>query len=114
MLRRYNRLLVAFYVVSDAVLGVVAFGLAYFVRFSSGLIPVVKGYPPFEQYVAGAAVHRACWSRWRYQFQGLYRLRRGRSRVDDFFTVFIGSSRRGGARHRHARCTSRPTTLSRN
>ena len=26
-----------------------------------------------------------------YQLQGLYRLRRGRSRVDDFFTVFIGS-----------------------
>ncbi len=28
MLRRYNRLLVASYVVSDAVLGIVAFGLA--------------------------------------------------------------------------------------
>ena len=52
MLRRYNRLLVASYVVSDAVLGVVAFGLAYLVRFSSGLIPVIKGYPPLEQYVA--------------------------------------------------------------
>jgi Undecaprenyl-phosphate glucose phosphotransferase len=26
-----------------------------------------------------------------YQFQGIYRLRRGRSRVDDFFTVFIGT-----------------------
>ena len=26
-----------------------------------------------------------------YQLQGVYRLRRGRSRVDDFFTVFIGS-----------------------
>jgi Undecaprenyl-phosphate glucose phosphotransferase len=26
-----------------------------------------------------------------YQLQGLYRLRRGRSRVDDFFAVFVGS-----------------------
>ena len=90
MLRRYNRLLVALYVVSDAILGVVAFGLAYLVRFSSGLIPVIKGYPPFEQYVAvlpfiGVLVPLG------YQLQGLYRLRRGRSRVDDFFTVFIGS-----------------------
>ena len=90
MLRRYNRLLVACYVISDAILGVMAFGLAYFVRFSSGLIPVIKGYPPFEQYVPvlpfiGVLVPLG------YQLQGLYRLRRGRSRVDDFFTVFIGS-----------------------
>ena len=90
MLRRYSRLLVALYVISDALLGVAAFGLAYLVRFSSGLIPVIKGYPPFTQYVAvlpfiAALVPLA------YQFQGLYRLRRGRSRVDDFFTVFIGS-----------------------
>jgi Undecaprenyl-phosphate glucose phosphotransferase len=90
MLRRYGRLLVAFYVASDALLGIVAFGLAYLVRFSSGLIPVLKGYPPLTQYVAvlpfiGVLVPLA------YQFQGLYQLRRGRSRVDDFFTVFIGS-----------------------
>ena len=26
-----------------------------------------------------------------FQVQGLYRLRRGRSRVDDFFAVFVGS-----------------------
>ena len=26
-----------------------------------------------------------------FQVQGLYRLRRGRSRVDDFFGVFVGS-----------------------
>src|ERR687896_402089 len=54
MLRRYGRLLVALYVISDAMLGIAAFGLAYY-------------------------------------FQGVYRLRRGRSRVDDFFLVFIGT-----------------------
>jgi Undecaprenyl-phosphate glucose phosphotransferase len=83
-------LLVAFYVLSDALLGIIAFGLAYLVRFSSGLIPITRGYPPFAQYVAvmpfvAALVPLA------YQFQGIYRLRRGRSRVDDFFTVFIGT-----------------------
>src|SRR4029078_9255741 len=77
-------------VISDAILGVMAFGLAYFVRFSSGLIPVIKGYPPFEQYVPvlpfiGVLVPLCS------HLQCLYRLRRGRSRVDDFFTVFIGS-----------------------
>jgi Undecaprenyl-phosphate glucose phosphotransferase len=90
MLRRYGRLLVAFYVISDALLSILAFGLAYLVRFSSGLIPVIRGYPPFEQYVAvmpivGVLVPLA------YHFQGVYRLRRGRSRVDDFFLVFIGT-----------------------
>src|SRR6476660_5314112 len=90
MLRRYGRLLIAFYVISDAVLGSIAFGLAYLVRFSSGLIPVIKGYPPFQQYVA-VLPFIAVLVPLGYQLQGLYRLRRGRSRVDDFFTVFIGS-----------------------
>ena len=52
MLRRYGRVLVTLYVVSDAMLGILAFGVAYVLRFSSGLIPVTRGYPPFEQYVA--------------------------------------------------------------
>lgn len=90
MLRRYGRLLVAFYVISDALLGIVAFGLAYLIRFSSGLIPVTRGYPPFTQYVA-VMPFIAVLVPLAYQFQGLYRLRRGRSRVDDFFTVFIGT-----------------------
>ena len=90
MLRRYGRVLVAFYVISDAVLGIVAFGLAYLVRFSAGLIPVTRGYPPFEQYVA-VMPFVAVLVPLAYQFQGVYRLRRGRSRVDEFFLVFIGT-----------------------
>ena len=90
MMRRYNRLLVAFYVVSDAILAMTALILAYLLRFESGLIPVTKGYPPFEQYVhmlpfiAGLVPLS-------FHVQGLYRLRRGRSRVDDFFAVFVGT-----------------------
>ena len=90
MLRRYGRLLVAFYVVSDAALGIVSFGLAYAVRFSLDLIPVTRGYPPFQQYVA-VMPFIAVLVPLAYQFQGLYRLRRGRSRVDDFFVLFIGT-----------------------
>ena len=40
MVRRHNRLLVAFYVVTDALLAMWAFVLAYGIRFESGLIPV--------------------------------------------------------------------------
>jgi|WetSurMetagenome_2_1015567.scaffolds.fasta_scaffold92239_2 Undecaprenyl-phosphate glucose phosphotransferase len=90
MVKRYNRLLVAFHVGSDAVLSALAFVLAYVIRFESGLLSVTKGYPPFERYVrvlplvAGLVIFA-------FYLQGLYRLRRGRSRVDDFFAVFVGS-----------------------
>src|SRR5216684_3439145 len=87
---RHNRLLVAFHVVSDALLGVSAFIVAYVLRFQTGLIPVTRGIPPLRQYIdvmpfVAVLVPLA------FQLQGLYRLRRGRSRVDDFFAVFVGS-----------------------
>ena len=93
MMRRYNRLLVAFYVVTDALLGMAAFVIAYLLRFETwfaDIIPVTKGQPPFGQYVnilpfLGVLVPLA------FHVQGLYRLRRGRTRVDDFFAVFVGS-----------------------
>jgi Undecaprenyl-phosphate glucose phosphotransferase len=92
MMRRYNRLLVAFYVASDAVLAMAAFVLAYILRFHvlTAVVPATKGVPPFEQYLnmlpfIGIIVPAA------FHVQGLYRLRRGRSRVDDFFAVFVGT-----------------------
>jgi len=90
MVKRYNRLLVAFHVVSDSLLAVAAFVLAYLLRFESGLMRVTKGYPPFEQYVR-VLPFIALLVPLAYYLQGLYRLRRGRSRVDDFFAVFVGS-----------------------
>jgi Undecaprenyl-phosphate glucose phosphotransferase len=92
MMRRHNRLLAHFYVVTDALLAMLAFILAYIIRFEflSDVIPVTKGYPPFSQYLSmlpyiQATVPLA------YYVQGLYHLRRGRTRVDDFFAVFVGS-----------------------
>jgi Undecaprenyl-phosphate glucose phosphotransferase len=90
MVRRYNRLLVAFYVLSDALLAVWAFILAYGIRFESGLIPVTRGYPPVDQYLH-IVPFIAVLTPLAFQLQGVYRLRRGRSRVDDFFAVLIGS-----------------------
>jgi Undecaprenyl-phosphate glucose phosphotransferase len=90
MVKRYNRLLVAFYVVTDALLAIWAFILAYGIRFESGLIPVTKGYPPIDQYI-NVAPFVAVLTPLAFQLQGIYRLRRGRSRVDDFFAVLIGS-----------------------
>ncbi len=92
MMRRYNRLLVLFFVVSDALISGSSFALAYMLRFHwlSDVIPVTKGYPPFDYYgkllpFVMAILPLA------FHVQGVYHLRRGRSRVDDFFAVFVGS-----------------------
>jgi Undecaprenyl-phosphate glucose phosphotransferase len=90
MVRRQSRLLTSYHVIADYTLGMAAFALAYAIRFEAGLIPITKGQPPFSQYLTllpfvGLLVPLA------FQTQGLYRLRRGRSRVDDFFAVFVGT-----------------------
>jgi Undecaprenyl-phosphate glucose phosphotransferase len=90
MLRRYNRLLIAFYVASDALLGLSAFIIAYTIRFHTGLIPITKGIPPLRQYV-NLLPFVAVVVPLGFHLQNLYRLRRGRSWVDDFFAVFVGS-----------------------
>jgi Undecaprenyl-phosphate glucose phosphotransferase len=90
MLRRFNRFLVAFYVTADALLGLSAFILAYTIRFHTGLIPITKGIPPLGQYL-NLLPFIAVLVPLGFHLQSLYRLRRGRSRVDDFFAVFVGS-----------------------
>jgi len=91
VVNRHNRLLVAFHVLSDSMLGMTAFILSYLLRFETGLIPVPKGTPPLGQYVVNILPFIAALVPLGFQLQGLYRLRRGRSRVDDFFAVFVGS-----------------------
>ena len=39
---RHNRLLVAFHVISDSLLGVCAFIVAYIIRFQLDIIPITK------------------------------------------------------------------------
>jgi Undecaprenyl-phosphate glucose phosphotransferase len=90
MVKRHNRLLIAFHVISDTSLGFIAFVLAYALRFQAGLIPITKGIPPLGQYI-DLMPFIAILVPLAFQLQGLYRLRRGRSRVDDFFAVFVGT-----------------------
>jgi Undecaprenyl-phosphate glucose phosphotransferase len=91
MVKRYKRTLAAFYIISDALLGVAAFVCAYLIRFKTPLIPVTKGIPPFVQYLY-VVPFIALLVPIAYYFQGLYSLRRSRSRVDDFFAVLVGSA----------------------
>jgi hypothetical protein len=74
----------------DVLLAMSAFIIAYALRFYVGLIPVTKGVPPLRQYVnvlpfvVGAVLIS-------FQLLGLYRLRRGRSRLHDFLAICVGS-----------------------
>jgi Undecaprenyl-phosphate glucose phosphotransferase len=90
MVKRYARLLVALHVLTDAAIGVVAFVIAYLIRFDSGLFPVTKGQPPLSQYL-DVLPFIALIVPVGFHLQGLYRLRRGRSRIDVFFNVLVGS-----------------------
>src|SRR6185503_21335136 len=92
-LRRYNRLLVACYVAADLLSAAAAFLLAYLIRFDSwfvNIVPVTKSQPPFSQYLMSLPVI-AILVPLSFQIQGLYRLRRSRTRVDDFFAVLVGT-----------------------
>ena len=91
MIARLNRSLVVLHVMTDGLLGMLAFGLAYAIRFEMQLIDAPKGQPPFEQYLVllpfiGLLVPLA------FNVQGAYRLRRNRTRVDDFFSAFVASA----------------------
>ncbi len=90
MLRRHNRLLVVIFVMADFVAAFAAFSLAYLIRFNTGLVPLDQPAPPFTRYLLIAPCI-ALLIVAAFQLQGLYRLRRGRTRVDDFFGVLVGS-----------------------
>jgi Undecaprenyl-phosphate glucose phosphotransferase len=90
MLKRYNRLFIALHILADFFAAVAAFALAYLVRFESGLVQLTQPAPPFWRYLALAPVLAALLVL-AFQLQGVYRLRRGRTRVDDFFGVLVGS-----------------------
>jgi Undecaprenyl-phosphate glucose phosphotransferase len=93
MVKRFNRLLVAIHVLADLAAAGLAFGLAYWLRFHSPLvrfIPITHGPPLRSEYIAVAPLV-ALLVPLAFQVQGLYRLRRGRTRVDDFFAVLVGS-----------------------
>ena len=90
MLRRHNRLLVALHVIADFGAAIAAFAGAYLIRFETGWLEITDGQPPFFRYLL-LAPFIALLVVVVFQLQGLYRLRRSRTRVDDFFGVLVGT-----------------------
>jgi len=92
MLKFHTKRIVATYVVLDVLGTITAWMLAYALRFHSGwivdLLPVTKGIPEVSRYLLLTPVIALLWPAVLY-FHGLYRLRRGRSRIDEFFAILF-------------------------
>src|SRR6185503_6426498 len=90
MVKFQTRMLAAVYVLVDVLSTTAAWMLAYFLRFRADAIvqflPVTKGVPPFDRYLLLVPVVALLWPAVMY-FHGLYQLKRGRSRIDEFFAI---------------------------
>jgi Undecaprenyl-phosphate glucose phosphotransferase len=91
MLKAKARKWVAIHVAADVAATVVAWLLAYALRFHepiAGLIPVTKGVPDVARYLLLLPFMALLWPVVLY-FHGLYQIRRGRSRIDELFAVLL-------------------------
>jgi Undecaprenyl-phosphate glucose phosphotransferase len=99
MVKFKTRLLATVYVLVDVSATCLAWVGAYFLRFHSDAVlaylPVTKGVPEISRYLLLLPVIAMLWPLLLY-FHGLYKLKRGRSRIDELFailfSVLIGSA----------------------
>jgi Undecaprenyl-phosphate glucose phosphotransferase len=87
MLKVQANRLPAIFVLTDVLVTSLAWILAYSLRFDLGL-PVPKGVPERAQYLLLLPLIALLWPGVLY-FHGLYQLRRGRSRIDEFFAILF-------------------------
>jgi Undecaprenyl-phosphate glucose phosphotransferase len=88
MLKVQARSLPAIFVLTDVLVTSVAWVLAYVLRFDVALLPIPKGVPDRDQYLLLLPLIVLLWPGVLY-FHGLYQLRRGRSRIDEFFAILF-------------------------
>ena len=84
--KRGNPFITIWLVFNDAVVITIALLLAYWIRFYSGLIPIIHGIPPLKEYmrVSGYILIILLLVLRSY---GLYRSRKRSSRADEFFSM---------------------------
>ena len=92
MVRFQTRLMAAAFVLTDVVSTNLAWILAYYLRFHSDLVslflPVTKGLPHVSRYLVLLPFITLLWPVVLY-FHGLYQVKRGRSRIDEFFAILF-------------------------
>jgi Undecaprenyl-phosphate glucose phosphotransferase len=92
MLKFQTRKLVAIHVAVDVAATALAWVLAYALRFHadavSWVLPVTKGVPDPSRYLLLLPLMAVLWPAVLY-FHGLYRIKRGRSRIDELFAIVL-------------------------
>ena len=92
MLKFQARRMVVVLVLLDVAATNLAWILAYSLRFQWGplrdLVPVTKGVPDFSRYLLLLPLFSVLWPVVLY-FHGLYQVKRGRSRIDEFFGILF-------------------------
>ncbi|MCU0243047.1 MAG: hypothetical protein MUF51_11570, partial [Vicinamibacteria bacterium] len=92
MVTRKARILVLIFVLADVLTTCGAWLLAYYARFYSEpfltLLPASKGVPALARYALLIPLIAVLWPIVLY-FHGLYRFRRGRSRIDELFAILL-------------------------
>jgi Undecaprenyl-phosphate glucose phosphotransferase len=92
MVRSQTRLIVLVFVLVDVLSTNTAWLLAFVLRFHSSLVlsflPANKGIPPASRYLLLLPLISLLWPTVMY-FHGLYQLKRGRSRIDEFFGILF-------------------------
>jgi Undecaprenyl-phosphate glucose phosphotransferase len=90
MVKFQTRVMVAAFVLVDVVATNLAWILAYLLRFEAlgRVIPVTKGVPELSRYLLLLPLLSLLWPAVLY-FHGLYQVKRGRSRIDEFFGILF-------------------------
>lgn len=89
MLKKRARLSVLLYLTADVITSVVAYFAAIYLRFMLEVVPNTKGMFPLRQYLYLVPFIAILWPII-FRVNGLYRLRRGRSRVEEVFAIVTG------------------------
>lgn len=90
-MKKQHQIIQLLFALADA-LGIgVAWLLSYYIRFSSGIIPVYRGIPPFKIYAALLVMVIPTWLLL-FKFNRLYSLKRGESIIDEIINIFRGGS----------------------
>jgi Undecaprenyl-phosphate glucose phosphotransferase len=91
MVKFQARVMTTVFLLVDVVTTDLAWLLAYLLRFHSDLVtllPVTKGVPPLSRYLLLVPLISLLWPVVLY-FHGLYQVKRGRSRIDEFFAILF-------------------------